>query len=119
MITLLVTPEELQAERVEVRGERYRHLFRARRAEVGEEVRAVEGAGAARAGFVESAGKTHGTLLLGDPAPANDPPRWVELWVAPPKPERAAWLVEKASELGVGALRFVATARAPRDYGAA
>ncbi len=119
MITLLVTPDELRAERVEVRGERYRHLFRARRAEVGEAVRAVDGAGTARAGVVEAAGKTHGTLRLGESVPPNDPPRWVELWVAPPKPERAAWLVEKASELGVGAVRFVATARAPRDYSAA
>jgi len=119
MITVLVSASELAGERVEVSGERYRHLFRARRAEIGEAVRVVDGAGVARSGVVEVVGKTRGTLLLGEASAANDPVRRVELWVAPPKPERAAWMVEKASELGVAAVRFVATARAPRDYGSA
>jgi 16S rRNA (uracil1498-N3)-methyltransferase len=41
----------------------------------------------------------------------------VSLLVAAPRPERAAWLVEKATEVGAAAVRFVAWARAARAFG--
>ncbi|HYG62237.1 MAG TPA: RsmE family RNA methyltransferase, partial [Thermoanaerobaculia bacterium] len=33
------------------------------------------------------------------------------------RPERASWMVEKATELGVSAIRFLNSARAPRELG--
>jgi 16S rRNA (uracil1498-N3)-methyltransferase len=47
------------------------------------------------------------------------PLREVELVVAPPRPPRATWLVEKATELGVRSVRFLGSERAPRRYGEA
>jgi 16S rRNA (uracil1498-N3)-methyltransferase len=34
-----------------------------------------------------------------------------------PKPERVSWLVEKVTEIGVCAIRFVSSERAPRELG--
>ncbi len=119
MITHRVEPAVFAGDRVEITGDAYRHLFRARRAVVGERMRVVDGEGAARWAAIATIARDRATLSLLDSAPANDPARRVELFVAPPKPERAAWLVEKASELGVSAVRFVATARAGREVGPA
>ena len=111
---LLVTPEELAGERVVVEGEPYRHLFRARRLAADARLRLVDGEGRARWAEVAAIDRRHAELRLLGPAPANDPARRVELLVAAPRPERAAWLVEKATELGVVAVRFVASERAVR-----
>jgi 16S rRNA (uracil1498-N3)-methyltransferase len=111
---LLVAPYELDAETVRVEGERYRHLFRARRLAVGEAVRLVDGRGRARWAAVEQVDRRGADLRLGETAPASDPSRAVTLLVAVPRPERAAWLVEKATELGVRAVRFVECERGVR-----
>ena len=115
MITLLVTPEEFDREELQVGGERYRHLFRARRVAAGERLRLTDGAGRARWGEVTSVDRSTGTVAAGEPAPSNEPPLYLELFCAIPKPERAAWLVEKATEIGAAAIRFVQSERAPRD----
>lgn len=119
LITLLVAPEALAEAEVEVTGAAHHHLVRVRRARLGEAVRAVDGAGRARFGRVAAIGRTEAKVLLGGEAPANEPARRVELFVAPPRPERAAWLVEKATELGVAAVRFLACERDPRRIGEA
>jgi len=62
-------------------------------------------------------GRTEATVTLGEPAPAAEPAVRVDLLVTTLKPERAAWLVEKATEVGVFAIRFVHSARAPRTFG--
>jgi 16S rRNA (uracil1498-N3)-methyltransferase len=77
-------------------------------------LRLVDGEGHARWAVVGTLDRRHAELRLLDPAPAHDPGRHVELMVAVPRPERAAWLVEKATELGVAAVRFVAAERAVR-----
>ena len=41
----------------------------------------------------------------------------LELLVAAPKKERASWLVEKATEMGVAAVRLLETERTPRGFG--
>lgn len=117
MITLLATPEELSAGTVEVAGEAYRHLFRARRLAVGDRVRVVDGRGVARWGEVVAVDRRCGRLRLGEAAPANEAALRLELVLAPLRRERASWLVEKATEVGVAAVRFVATSRTPRDFG--
>lgn len=119
MITLLVGPAELGGSELEVTGDAHRHLFRARRAAVGERLRVVDGEGGARFGEVVRVDRRMASVRLGEAAPAGDPVLRVTLLVAPPKPERAVWLVEKAAELGVAAVRFVHCERAPRAYGAA
>jgi 16S rRNA (uracil1498-N3)-methyltransferase len=117
MITLLADPERLASPTLTVEGEAYRHLFRARRVEAGERLRVVDGLGRARFGEVTSVGRTAATVALGEPAPDAEPAVRVELLVTTLKPERAAWLVEKATEVGVHAIRFLHSARAPRTFG--
>lgn len=117
MTNVLLAPRVLDGERASVEGDAYRHLFRARRLAVGDRVRAVDGAGRARWAEVESVGRTSGVLRLLEIAPANEPAYRLELLVATPKKDRASWLVEKATEIGVSAVRFVASERSPREWG--
>ena len=117
MITLLVTPSELGAGELWIEGDRHRHLFRARRLEVGDGLRLVDGEGGARGAEVARVERDRALLRLGVAETVPGPAREVVLLVAPPRPPRATWLVEKATELGVAAIRFLASERAPRSYG--
>jgi 16S rRNA (uracil1498-N3)-methyltransferase len=117
MITLLVDPATFDHSSTRVEGEPYQHLFRARRVAVGEEMRIVDGRGRARWGKVERVDRTTATVALGEPAPDHEPAFRLELLVPTCRPERASWLVEKATELGVFAIRFTNMARAPRELG--
>lgn len=121
MITLLVSREDFQAAEIAVEGEAYRHLFRARRAEVGEPVRLIDGQGAARVGRIVRIDRKAGWIAPAEPIetlPGNEPALRLTLLVPTLRPERASWLVEKATELGAAAIRFLHTERAPRDFGA-
>jgi 16S rRNA (uracil1498-N3)-methyltransferase len=119
LITLLVDPARFAAAGGElvVEGAAYRHLFRARRLAAGERLRVVDGEGRARWGEVVRVGRAAAVVALGGPAAANEPALRLELLVATLRPERAAWLVEKATELGAAAVRFLNTERAPRGFG--
>jgi len=118
LATLLVEPADFDGAEVRVEGDAYKHLFRARRLAVGDRIRVVDGAGRARWSAVGRIDRSTAFLTLGEPAPANDPRRRVDLLVPTLRPERASWLVEKATEVGVAAIRFLHTERAPRDFGA-
>ncbi|HVT57643.1 MAG TPA: RsmE family RNA methyltransferase [Thermoanaerobaculia bacterium] len=117
MITLLVEPPSLAGEELTVAAAAYRHLFRARRLAPGARLRVVDGQGRARWGEVARVGRASALVRLGGPAPGNEPALRLELLVATLRPERAAWLVEKVTELGVAAVRFVGGERAPRRFG--
>ncbi len=117
MITLLVSAQELLGDNLEVSGLPYRHLFRARRLASGERLRLTDGRGQARWARVVRVGGQTARLRLGDAAPDNEPALRVTLLVAAPKPQRAAWLVEKGTEVGVAAVRLVRSRRAQRQYG--
>ncbi|MFQ5350948.1 MAG: RsmE family RNA methyltransferase, partial [Thermoanaerobaculia bacterium] len=117
LITLLVAPGELATDELWIEGDRYRHLFRARRLTVGEPLRLVDGGGRARRAAIERLERGRALLRLSAAETVPGPIRPVELLVAPPRPPRATWLVEKATELGVVAIRFIGGERAPRDYG--
>jgi 16S rRNA (uracil1498-N3)-methyltransferase len=117
MITLLADPARLAGPSLTIEGEPYRHLFRARRVAAGERLRVVDGKGRARFGEVARVGKAAATVTLGEPAPDLEPAVRVDLLVTTLKPERAAWLVEKATEVGVFAIRFLHSSRAPRTFG--
>ncbi len=115
--TLLVPAADLAAVEVTVEGDAYRHLFRARRLAVGDRLRLADGAGAARWAEVTAVDRRRAVLAPGEAAPAPEPAVRVHLLVAAPKKERAAWLVEKATELGVAVVRLVETERTPREFG--
>jgi len=117
MITVLVAPEDLAGAEARIEGDAYRHLFRARRLAVGDRLRAVDGRGGARWAEVAAVGRGGATLALGGAAPANEAPFALTLVVAALRRERASWLVEKATELGVAAIRFVASEHTPREFG--
>lgn len=117
MITVLLSPEDFAGDEVEVEKDAYRHLFRARRVAVGDRLRVVDGRGSARWARVQEVDRHRGLLELGAEAPDHEPGRRVELLVAALRKERASWLVEKATELGVSAVRFLQTGRTPREFG--
>ena len=117
MITHLVSPGAFEEASVQIEGDTYRHFFRARRLAQGERLRLVDGAGRARWGRIENVDRKSATVLCGDPAPTHEPSFRLTLFVAALRPERASWLVEKATELGVTAIRFLASDRTPRKYG--
>lgn len=109
MITLLIDPDAFDGAEWIVEGEPYRHLFRARRMEVGAQVRVVDGRGRARHSVVVRIDRSTATLAMGEEAPANEPTLLLDLFAPTLRPERAAWMVEKATELGVSALLPVMT----------
>ena len=117
MITLLADPALFDAPELRVEGESYQHLFRARRVAVGEEMRVVDGRGRARWGKVARVDRTSATVALGGPAPDHEPAYRLQLLVPTCRPERASWLIEKATEVGVGSIAFVNMVRAPRELG--
>lgn len=137
MITLLVEPERFAGDDegegggadaagaaggrqplLTVEGDAYRHLFRARRLRAGDRLRVVDGQGRARWGEILRVGRSAALVELAETASPNEPRLHVELLVATLRPERASWLVEKATELGAGAIRFLNTERGPRSFGA-
>ncbi len=117
MITHLVEADRFETSEARVTGDSYRHLFRSRRLAVGDRVRVVDGVGHARWAVVASVARSEAVLTFGGPAPDNEASYQLQLVVAALRPERASWLVEKATELGVAAIRFVASERTPRNYG--
>lgn len=115
MTTLVVTPIEFDGTEIEIHGDAFHHLFRVKRLRAGESVRVVDGEGRARRGVVARVERAHGVVAFAGAAASLEPALRLELLVAPPRPERAAWLVEKATEVGVAAIRLIATDRAARD----
>ncbi len=116
MIHLLVDGDDLGRGTVEVEGADYRHLFRARRLKVGDRVRLVDGRGGARWSLVADVGAERARLDLLGPAPTFEPDRQVTLFVSVVRAERAVWLVEKATELGVRELRWFVSERTGRSF---
>lgn len=117
MITLLAGPGEYEAGEVKVEGDVYRHLFRARRVPVGATFRVVDGDGHARWGEVVRVDRNSAQVALRDPAPTHEPAFRLDLLVPTFRPERASWLVEKATEFGVASIHFLNSTRAPRTFG--
>jgi len=117
MITHLYDPEKFEGETVTIEGDAYRHLFRSRRLARGGHLRLVDGRGHACLGKIEEIDRRSAKVLLGEEVATNEPDYHLTLLVAALRPERASWLVEKATELGVRTVRFLASERTPRQYG--
>jgi 16S rRNA (uracil1498-N3)-methyltransferase len=77
----------------------------------------VDGRGKARWGKVARVDRTSAAVTLGEVAPSHEPAFRLDLLVPTCRLERASWLVEKATELGISGVHFLNTARAPRDLG--
>lgn len=116
-MTHLCAPDALDEGSVEIVGDAYRHLFRARRLGRDHPVRLVDGLGRARWARVASLDGRRAVLVVGDEAPTGEADREVTLFVAAPRMERTTWLVEKATEIGVASIRFLTTERAARGFG--
>lgn len=114
-INLLVDPRALDGDEMIVEGDAYHHLFRAARAATGDAVRLVDGRGRAREGKVVRVERRSAVIGLGAEASSQEPRLAVELLVAAPRPSRASWLVEKGTELGVRAFRFLDCERSARS----
>ncbi len=114
--TLLIDRELIPGECPRVEGSSFRHLFRARRLAMGDALRVVDGRGRAFEARVESVSRTVATIALGRAAESLEPDFDLEILVATPRLERATILVEKATELGVSAVRFFTSERTPREY---
>ena len=117
MTTVFVTREEWAADRVELGGGVHHHLFRVGRLAAGEPLRVADGAGRARWGIIEFVNRTRAEVRLGSEVPGNESDVKVQLLVVAPKKPRAEWLVQKTTELGVGAVRFLCSERGRRRYG--
>ncbi len=117
--TLVVPAEALAAAEWRIGGDAHHHLFRVKRLAPGDVLRLTDGGGHARFAEVVAISKRESVVRLAGEAPANEPALAVELFVAPPKSERAAWLVEKATEVGVAAIRFLTAERGARAFGPA
>lgn len=113
----LLAPEGIAGGELRVEGEAYKHLFRARRLAIGDLLRVVDGRGAARWAEVARIDRSTASLALGDAAPVNELAMRLDLLVPTFRPERASWMVEKVTELGVRAIHFLHTERAPRHFG--
>lgn len=114
--SVLLAPGLLQQDEVTLEGDVFHHLVRVRRLEAGETLQVVDGEGHCRAARLGEINKKSARLVLLEKLPARDPERRLHLLVGALRPERASWLVEKATELGVFALRFLQTERTPRQY---
>ena len=117
MITLVISGRQLRGDEVLVDGPAYRHLFRARRLAEDAVVRLVDGEGAARFGRALTIEASAARFALGEDAPTHEPTRYVELMAPVPKASRLSWMVEKATEIGVSAIRLIHSERAPRKVG--
>lgn len=104
------------AAEVEVRGDTFHHLFQVKRLDKEATLRVVDGRGLARRGTIGEIRRDRALLRLGETLATREPERRLRLIVGALKPERASWLVEKATELGVAGLVFVACERTPRQY---
>ncbi len=117
LATYLASPEALHEPSLEIRDQAYKHLFRSRRMAVGDSIRLVDGEGVARSGVVVEIDRKHARVDIGGELPSHEPEHRLHLKVGALRPERADWLVEKTTELGVFSITFITTERTPRQYG--
>lgn len=117
MITLVVGASELDLDEIEVDGEAHRHLFRARRVERGERIRLVDGRGRACWSEIVRVTRKSAVLRLREAAPSGEPGCHLTLVVGALRPERASWLVEKATEIGVCSILWYRSERSRRTFG--
>jgi 16S rRNA (uracil1498-N3)-methyltransferase len=109
-------PEAASSGRLVLEGDEARHLARVRRVAPGETVEVFDGRGFATRAEVRSVAKDGVELQpVGTPLPDRSAPLTLTLATAVPKGDRFDWLVEKATELGVGRLIPILSERSVVD----
>jgi 16S rRNA (uracil1498-N3)-methyltransferase len=102
--------------RIALPDDEARHLARVLRKVPGDRVEVFDGVGHAYRAVVQSIGRDAAILADLEPLPAEPPPTCpLTLATAVPKGDRFDWLVEKATELGVGRLVPIVTDRSSVD----
>jgi len=103
-----------EGDRARLEREQRHHFGRVLRLRDDAPVELVDGAG----GLVRGRWCAGGEVLVTEVCPSAPPPRaGLHLAVAPPRPSRLDWLVEKAAELGVSRLTLLDTRHAAREVG--
>ncbi|MAY74059.1 MAG: hypothetical protein CMJ31_04905 [Phycisphaerae bacterium] len=120
--TTLPTPAPAENDSIILEGDEARHLTRARRANEGDKVEALDAAGARILATIESIDRhkrgDHITLRIN--AVSTEPPMnpSIEVWSASPKGDRLAHMIEELSQVGVALWQPILTERSvvePRD----
>jgi len=119
MLDRFYAPTSLDQPSIELPEEEAHHLARVLRKRVGDQVCVFDGVGGAAVAQVELLGRNRARLaiLFREPAAPTTGPVIV-LATAVPKGDRARWLVEKATELGVDQWIPLLTERTVVDPGA-
>lgn len=107
--SLLIPALPADTDELALADEPFHHLIRVRRLGVGERLQITDGHGSTALAELTAIGRRSAHLAITEHRSIEPPAPAIELLVAPPKPERAAWLVEKAVELGVRRISFVLT----------
>lgn len=102
----VLIPAAAPGARVRLDASQAHHLLKVLRARPGDVVTAVDATGRSYRAVLEDSGGLRIEASISQSLPPGP-----TLLVAPPKGTRMAWLVEKAVELGAGAILPVATAR--------
>jgi 16S rRNA (uracil1498-N3)-methyltransferase len=102
MLDRFYAPTSLEQPSIELPGAEAHHLSRVLRKRVGDRVCIFDGRGGAAVAEVESVGRHHVRVGILRREPATPIPAPAIVLATPlPKGDRARWLVEKATELGV------------------
>jgi 16S rRNA (uracil1498-N3)-methyltransferase len=103
---------------VELRDEEFHHLAHVLRKRVGDRVALFDGRGRAAAGVIEALGKRDARIRIEQLHPPESDSRVTIAFATPvPKGDRAKWLVEKLTELGVDVWTPLQTGRSVVDPG--
>lgn len=116
MVARFYVPENLKAGKLSLDGSEFHHMIRVTRHQVGDTVRLFDGTGREADAEITFTSRHAATLQVGkvQAIPELDQPQLI-LAVALPKSSRAAWLVEKAVELGVSRIVPLKTTRSVVD----
>jgi 16S rRNA (uracil1498-N3)-methyltransferase len=108
----LVMPEEIAGDVATLGGEEHRHLTTSARARVGEAIRLTDGRGTLYEGTIESAtARETRVRITGRVFRERESPAAITLALALLKGKRFEWALQKATELGVSAVRPFASER--------
>ena len=114
-VRTLLVPSPLRAGELLLTGDEAHHARSVLRLAAGDAVRLADGAGAAADAVIQAVTKHGIQLLVAAPLVQEDcPAALLTVAVAPPKGDRWGDLVRQLTELGVGAILPLATARGER-----
>jgi 16S rRNA (uracil1498-N3)-methyltransferase len=118
MPRLFVPPEHLSGSHAILDAAAHRHLIKVLRLRAGAEVRVFDGRGTEIDARIESVERATVRISLGERRRVPPPACAITLLVVPPRGERMDFIVQKTTELGVGRILPVSSARGMVKAGA-